>query len=154
MKSRFSLLTIVLLCVAALAVTQNSKTGSVKSSFAGTWEGRMNDLPGIDLTVTDGGKIGGTITFYLQQRTDNGPWHVTDKFTTALLAPRMEGQTMTFEVLHFRSHGSSELGPNVKFRLEMTGANDLLLHKLDDPSTPPMKLTRRPAETAACERCI
>ena len=154
MKSKFKPMSIVL-CVAVLAVAQNSKTGSVNFSFAGTWEGRMNGLPGIDLTVTDdGGKIGGTITFYLQKRTENGPWHVTDKFATALPAPRMEGKTMTFEILHFRSHGSSELGPNVKFRLELTGENELLMHKLDDPSTPTMKLTRRPDKTAACERCI
>ncbi|MFZ0590758.1 MAG: hypothetical protein WAM39_09765 [Bryobacteraceae bacterium] len=35
------------------------------SQFAGEWEGKMNDLPAVELAVRDdGGKVIGTIAFY------------------------------------------------------------------------------------------
>jgi hypothetical protein len=44
-------------------------TVHANSPFAGTWEGKLNDLPAIGLKIDDaGGKIGGTIVFYFQER--------------------------------------------------------------------------------------
>ena len=102
------------------------------SSFGGTWEGHMNNLPGIDLNINEaGGKISGNITFYFQERSDpNGPWHIQGEDRTPLLAPRVEGKALTFEVQHHKCHGCAELGPNVKFRMELTGPNEALLWNL------------------------
>ncbi len=52
-----------------------------------------------------------------------------------------------FEVRHHKSHDSPELGPNAKFRMDLTGANEAILYKLGD-SMPPVKLTRRKQEVA------
>jgi hypothetical protein len=50
------------------------------ASFAGHWEGEMNDLPGIDLKIEEReGKISGKAIFYYQERSDpNGPWQTKE----------------------------------------------------------------------------
>jgi hypothetical protein len=62
--------------------------GSPNASFAGNWEGTMNDLPGINLSIEeDGGKISGDIVFYYQERSDpNGPWHTRAEYPAPLLS--------------------------------------------------------------------
>jgi hypothetical protein len=119
---------------------------SGRSPFAGTWSAKINDLPGVDLMIEEaGGKIGGTVTFYFQTRGEDGKWHVADKTTVTMLAPHVDGKVLAFEVLHHKSHGSSELGPNVKFRMELTGSDEAALRKVEDGSDagPGTKLTRR-----------
>ena len=117
-----------------------------KSPFTGMWEGKLNDLPGVDLTIEDtGGKISGTVGFYLQLRGDDGKRHVEDKYTVALLAPTVDGNVLAFEVIHHKKHGSPELGPNVKFRMELTGENEAVLHRVSHQpdAGSDLKLTRR-----------
>src|SRR5437868_15508304 len=102
------LLSLTLLCAA-------------KSPFAGNWEGKINGLPGIDVTVEDSGeKITGTVTFYFQLRGDDGKWRVAGKTTLPMIDPKLEAGILSFEVTHHKQHGSSELGPNVKFRMDLT----------------------------------
>lgn len=139
-----------LICTATLAIAQSSAVVHANSSFAGTWEGKLNDIPGIDLKIDEAdGRISGTIVFYLQERTDtNGPWHVAAEHPVPLLSPRVEAKTLTFEVQHHTCHDCAELGPNVKFRVDVAGPNELRLWKLDDPEThkdlgPGLKLIRR-----------
>lgn len=121
-----------------------------KSSFTGVWEGKMNDLPGIDLKIEEaGGKISGHIIFYYQERSDpNGPWRTTAEYPATLLAPHVEGKTLTFEAQHHKCHECAELGPNAKFRMELVGPNEARLWNLlnEDPGKDPgpgMKLVRR-----------
>lgn len=128
------------------------------SSFGGSWEGQINNLPGIDLNINEaGGKISGIITFYFQERSDpNGPGHVQGQDRTPLLAPHVEGKILTFEVEHHKCHGCAELGPNVKFRMELTSANEALLWNVGQQETskdpaPGLQLVRtnRPALSGA-----
>jgi biopolymer transport protein ExbD len=124
----------------SLAVPENS-------SFAGTWEGSMNGLPGINLKIEEAdGKVSGTAVFYLQQRKgDNLPWHATGESEVPLLAPQVKGKTLIFAVQHHRCHGCSESGPNVKFRMELVGASEARLWNLDGEQTgssPGLKLLR------------
>jgi hypothetical protein len=108
---------------------------AAQSPFAGTWEAEINDQPGIDLTIDHAsGKISGKVVFYFQLRGEDGRWRVADKHTVTMLAPHVEGKILAFEVLHHKTHGSSELGPNAKFRMELTGANEAVLRKTDDQS--------------------
>lgn len=60
-----------------LLLVQLSVPVHAKSSFAGTWEGKMNDLPGVALKIEEAdGKISGVMIFYFQERSDaNAPWH-------------------------------------------------------------------------------
>jgi len=67
---------------------------------------------------------------------------VEDKTGLPLIAPKIEGRILTFEVIHHKRHGSSELGPNVRFRVELTGENEAILHRLEHQPDA-IKLTRR-----------
>jgi hypothetical protein len=116
-----------------------------KSPFAGTWVGVTNDQPAIELVVNEtAGKIGGTMGFYFQRRGADGKWNVESKHAVPLLVPKVNDKTLEFEVTHHKSHGSTELGPNVKFRVQLTGADEARLFKLDEPITSDgLKLTRK-----------
>lgn len=142
--------------VAAVAVAQSAAAASAESPFDGTWEGQMNDLPGVTLIVADagGGQIGGVVIFYFQKRGEDGQWHVAGKSTAPLLAVRSEGKVLTFEVQHHKSHDSPEFGPNVKFRVELTGASEAILHNVAEPAMGPVKLMREAPKAIACPQCI
>jgi biopolymer transport protein ExbD len=105
--------------------------------FAGTWQGRMNGLPGIDLTVREADKkIAGTVVFYFQERKDiNSPWQVTAEYPVPLLATHVTGKVLTFEVEHHVCHGCPELGPNVTFRMELAGPDQARLWRLEEDGT-------------------
>ena len=118
---------------AALATAQSSTPARPTPAWAGTWEGKVNGLPGITLTIDDaGGKIAGSVVFYLQKRADvNAPWRVTGQDSKPLVAPRVEGNTLTFEVQHQVCDGCTERGPNARFRVALAGPNEARIWKLD-----------------------
>jgi len=63
-----------------------------------------------------------------------------------LIAPKAEGNFLTFEVLHHKRHGDPELGPNKKFRMELTGKDEMSFRNVEgQPKEDPndLKLTRR-----------
>jgi len=108
----------------------------------------MNDLPGVQLKIEEtAGKISGVIIFYYQERKDeNSPWHLVSGHPAPFLAPYVEAKRLTFEVQHHKCHDCPELGPNVKFRMELAGPNEARLWNLSesagkDPG-PGMKLVR------------
>jgi biopolymer transport protein TolR len=123
------------------------------ASFGGTWEGTMNNLPGIDLTIREaGGKIGGSVVFYFQKRADvNSPWHATADPALPLLNPRVSGKILTFEVESRVCDGCKELGPNRTFRMELFGANEARITRLEEDGTeagPQVKLVRSSQSSA------
>lgn len=123
-----------------------SSMSAADSLFAGIWEGQTNGLPAIQLRIHDsGGKPDGDIVFYFQHREPNGPWAVKSEYPTPLLNVKAEVKTMTFEVRHHKSHGSSDFGPNVKFRLDRISEQELRLFKIDPGTERGMglKLIRR-----------
>ncbi len=139
-----------LACAATFAIAQSSAVVRANSPFAGTWQGKLNGLPGIELKIDEaGGKIGGVVVFYFQERPGtNSPWRVTAEYPVPLLAPRVDGKTLTFEVEHHICHTCTEIGPDARFRVELAGPNDLRLWKLNDRQAgkdlgPGVKLTRR-----------
>ena len=144
-----------LACTATLAITQSPAAAHANSSFAGTWEGKLNDHPGIDLKIDEaGGKISGTVVFYVQERGEpDSPLRITAEDPVPLLLPRVEAKTLTFEVQPRTYQEGAEPGPKVKFRVDVAGTDELRLWKLDDRETgkdpgPGLKLTRR-TESAA-----
>jgi hypothetical protein len=152
MKSR----SVLVICVFVLGPMFSATRRSVvcaNPQFAGHWEGKMNGLPGIDLQIDEAeGKITGRIIFYYQERSDpNGPWRTKAEYPATLLAPRVEGQVLTFEVEHHKCHTCKELGPNAKFRMELAGSDEARLWNLEyereGKEVPPMKLARtRPGD--------
>ncbi|SRR5258706_10434704 len=148
MKTRITLILAALICVGTVVAAQNQKGVGADGSFAGTWEGKMNDIPGVKLTIGESkGKLSGLMVFYFQEREDeNSPWHVSAEHPVPILVPRVENKTLSFEVQHHKCHDCAELGPNVKFRMELVGPNEARLWNLDgsadkDPG-PGMKLLR------------
>jgi len=151
MKIRVYVLAAMMLCVATIGRTQATLDGSANSAFAGTWDGeKMNGLPSLDIKIENtGGKLSGVTVFYLQKRKNTEePWHVEGESPVAMLSPRVAGRTLTFEVEHHKCHDCAELGPNVKFRMDLISADEARLWKLDDNGPdgvkgPGLKLTRR-----------
>jgi len=120
-------------------------------SVAGTWEGRENDLPAVELTLrNDNAQISGTIGFYFQTRGADGKWHPDGKppFVVPLLSPKLNGTVLTFETIHHRTHGSAELGPNNKYRVTFLGPKEARLQVFrygakEDDAAPGVELIRR-----------
>jgi hypothetical protein len=73
-----ALATVTTFALQTSLATQSSATRTVSTSFAGGWEGRMNELPGIELKVYEAeGKHSGVIVFHLQERdAPDGSWHL------------------------------------------------------------------------------
>jgi hypothetical protein len=131
--------------LAALAVFAYAQPAS---QFTGTWEGQMNGQPGVQITLaSESGKLGGTIVFYFQRLGSDGKWQVEgENRPQPLINPQMNGKILNFEVLHHKKHGGSELGPNKKFRLEVTGAKEARLREAGTPDDIPghgLKMTRK-----------
>jgi biopolymer transport protein TolR len=136
---------ILVMCLFALTlgvsftplVGMQPSAATQSSSFAGTWKGTMNNVPGIYLTIQESAsKISGSIVFYFQERADvNSPWRATAEHAVPLLKPHLDGRALTFEVEHHVCHGCQELGPTVTFRMELAGANEARLARFEEDGT-------------------
>jgi hypothetical protein len=131
-------------------VAQGALTVPPPPLLDGTWEGKMNDLPAIELKINNSSaKVSGTMLFYFQERSDPGqPWHVTGGNPVPLLLPRVEGNILTFELQHHKCHNCTELGPNQKFRVELKEPNEARLWMWENQDAPKdpgpgLKLERR-----------
>src|SRR2546430_2677939 len=69
---------------------------SPKSSPLGVWQGTLDGLPGVTLTLAnDSGEIGGTVVF----NAINGDSHkILFVEPHTLLHPKLEGDTLTFQI--------------------------------------------------------
>jgi hypothetical protein len=117
------------------------------SGFAGTWVGKENGLPSVELTIRDkDGGVTGTIGFYFQKRGADGKWQLGEKYTVPLLSPKLEGRVLIFETIHSRKDGSRELGPNNRYRVDFVGSKEARIRILKDQSSgdePALTLVRR-----------
>src|SRR5664279_5053711 len=113
MKTRAYVLTAMMLCVAMLGKAQTTSNGTTISGFAGIWDGeQMNGLPSLNIKIENaGGVLSGVTVFYLQKRKSaEEPWHVESESPVPMLAPRVEGKTLFFELEHHKCHDCTELG--------------------------------------------
>ncbi|MDQ2839916.1 MAG: hypothetical protein M3Y72_02520 [Acidobacteriota bacterium] len=137
----------LLVAFACVQPASPRQTDSPTAQFTGTWKGNMNDQPAVNIVLTpDGRKLGGTIIFYFQRLGSDGKWHVEgDNRPQPLIGPQVDGNVVSFEVLHHKQHGGSELGPNKKYRLEFTAENEARFREAGGPSDiqgQGLKLTR------------
>ena len=99
-------------------------------SLAGVWQGDINGLPGVEITIHEAkGIVDGTTGFYFQVR-ENGRWQVKEKYSTPMLKPKLVGKAVSFEVIHHKSHGSTELGPNKRYEIELISSNEARLREV------------------------
>lgn len=136
MKTNLSLFAVGLLF--ATFISAQTGKSSAGSEFAGVWRGTANGLPSIDLKIEDAGsKLAGTSVFYLQTRKDERvAWHVASEATLPVLNPTVEGRNLSFEVPHHTCHGCTDYGPNVRFRMELTGQNEARLVRFSEDGQP------------------
>jgi hypothetical protein len=94
------------------------------SNIVGVWRGQLDNLPGVDLVISDeGGQLHGALLFYLHIRPDvNSPYTSTPGLPEPMFDLKLEGQTLKFEVSHRRAHPPRTLhDPPMAFRLKMIG---------------------------------
>jgi hypothetical protein len=91
--------------------------------FVGVWRGEVGPLPAVMLNITDeGGGLSGAVLFYLikQSNVISEPTTSTPGIPEPLFKPRLEGDTLVFEVSHRHAHPPRTLSdPPVRFRLKV-----------------------------------
>jgi hypothetical protein len=91
----------------------------------------MNGLPAVKLVIKeDGGRISGTIQFFLQVRDDEkSPWRSvgSPEGVSPLVSPVQEGSTLKFEAWHHTCHDCKEWGPNVPMTVQLIAPDRLKL---------------------------
>ena len=100
-----------------VALMAGSAVAAADSSIAGTWQGKMGDVPVVTLTVKDDhGKLGGTAIFYKIVENGSGP-QVTGKSSTDMIDAKLEGKVFSFQTKGPQGELSS-------YQMELTGKNE------------------------------
>ena len=120
---------------------------AAESPVAGTWRGKFYDLPAVVLTVrNDGGKLSGTILFYLLHRnTEHDPWQVdlTHSKALPLLDPKFDGKTLFFQVSHKEAHPPRTLNDQPSsFQLRLGAKGEAELWNMTEERSPAVKMVR------------
>jgi hypothetical protein len=119
-------------------------TGSER--FVGVWRGQMEILPAVTLNITDeGGGLSGAVLFYLIKRSSvmSEPTTSTAGIPEPLFNPKLEGQSLVFEVSHRRAHPPGTLSdPPVHFRLKLLDQDKAELVNESESSGSGVVLTR------------
>jgi CubicO group peptidase (beta-lactamase class C family) len=107
--------------------------------ITGTWEGKMDGLPVLTITIKDeGGALSGTVTFYRIRDEGAGP-KVEGKETTPLVEPKLDGKVLSFKV-------KGRSGDLVSFKMEITGNNEarIILKRMinGESEDVPVRMTR------------
>lgn len=137
-------LLMILGTVAATSLLPAQTDGYEK--VVGVWRGQMDTLPAVVLNITDeGGGLSGAVLFYLIKKsfTMSEPTTATPGIPEPLFKPRLDGNTLTFEVSHRRSHPPRTLSdPPVRFHLALTGPDKAELVNESEPNGPKVELLR------------
>lgn len=141
MKGRIFLIVGVATMVCALRAQTN---GSER--FVGVWRGQMEILPAVTLNITDeGGRLSGAVLFYLIKKSSvmSEPTTSTPGIPEPLFNPKLDGQSLVFEVSHRRAHPPGTLSdPPAHFRLKLLDQDKAELVNESESSGPAMVLTR------------
>jgi hypothetical protein len=148
MRYPFVELSLAALLVPICANAQNAEstpnTHQTTSKFTGVWRGQFDNLPGVDLVITDEGRdIHGAILFYMHKRPDtNTSYTSTPGLPEPMLHLRIDGHTLRFQVSHRRAHPPRTLhDPPVDFHLKLTAPDQAEL--VNDSEGAPMLTMKR-----------
>ena len=145
---RIRLPILVLLVALTPLCSRTQSTGSHASEnisrFVGVWRGQFDNLPGVDLVITnEGGGLRGAILFYLHKRADaNRPYTSSAGLPEPIFNIHPDDQTLHFKVSHRRAHPPATLHDAPKdFDLKLTGPDHAqLTNKSGD--APGLTMTR------------
>jgi hypothetical protein len=131
--------------MATSAIAQSNSTATT-APLMGVWRCEMHGLPAVTLTVTnEGGSLNGAVLFYLH-RTERGKAETaTPGVPEPLFNPKIDGQTLTFEVSHRRAHPPSSLqDAPVTFEIKLVSPDkaQLINESQHDPKAPEYFLTK------------
>jgi biopolymer transport protein ExbD len=106
------------------------------SPIAGTWLGRIHDLPAIRLTLQEtNGKLSGSIVFYMIRNDGSGYYEDSQSAgsPTELSNAKFDGETLTFEMSHRDAHPPRTLNDTepVRFEMKLVGNNEGQLKRLN-----------------------
>jgi len=88
-----------------------------ESPIAGTWQGKMEDVPVVTLTVKDDhGKLSGTVISYKIISNGNGP-QVAGKSSTDMIDPRLDGKIFSYQI-------KASNGDLLSYQMELTGKDE------------------------------
>ena len=125
------------------AASEGDQTNA--AMFVGVWRGQFDNLPGVDLVITEeGGQLHGAVLFYLHIRPDvHSAYTSTPGLPEPLLGMKLEGETLKFEVSHRHAHPPRTLhDPPVSFHLKVTGDDKAELVNVTEGDGPLVVLTR------------
>lgn len=126
-----------LLGAGTFATFAASDTGLV----TGVWRGKLGNLPGITMVISDeGGELTGAVLFYLIRRGEGQPPRSTPGDPEPMFNMKLDGDSLTFQVSHRRAHPPRTLhDPPVTFRLKLTGKNrGMLIRGSDEKNSFPV----------------
>ena len=115
------------------------------AQFAGVWRGQLDNLPGVDLVITDEvGQLHGAVLFYLHIRPDaDSPYTSRPGLPEPMIDLKLDGQTLKFEISHRRAHPPRTLRDlPMTFYLKITGPNKAELLNETEGDGPTVLLTR------------
>jgi hypothetical protein len=118
-------ITKLLVLVLLIGIARAAAAARAGSAIAGTWQGKLDGLPAVILTVkNNGGRLSGVGVFYILRRNDGNRPKILGKTTMPLLDQRLRGNT--FRLLVKRSDSSL-----TDFQMELTGKNEGQLTRID-----------------------
>ena len=131
--------------VTAMACALHAQTAG-NEQFVGVWSGQIEMLPAVTLNITDdGGGLSGAVLFYLIKRSSSmsEPTTSTAGIPEPLFNPKVDGQSLVFDVSHRRAHPPATLSdPPAHFRLKLIDHDKAELVNESEKSGPSVVLTR------------
>ncbi len=95
------------------------------SQWIGVWQAKLDGQPGVDLTLGDDtGLVGGTVVFHVVSR-DGGQPHVIGHDAHVLMNPRIDGDTLRFQVIRLGDNRQLEM------TMRMTADGTAMFHCLN-----------------------
>jgi len=141
--------------VAQLAILsvnlQVSVAASAQNQVAGRWQGKLPlpddnsvadaDNPvAVELTIKDdGGKLSGSVIFYVIRNKDNKP-QVVGKKESELIAPQFDGKTLKFGLKSKGSQPGTET--TIDMRMILKSENEAELENTGDSSAAVIKMKK------------
>ena len=113
-------------CALLIAATSVAAQSSSSSNWVGVWQGELDGIPSIVLTLaTDGGTLQGTLVLN-GINNEGGKPHIAVRETHALLHPTMSGKTLTFTVKGVRPSRTT-----MDFTVDQTSDTTAKIHCLN-----------------------
>ncbi|PYU96803.1 MAG: hypothetical protein DMG25_00750, partial [Acidobacteria bacterium] len=119
---------------------------SARTAFLGIWEGKLDDVPGVTITLEpERAGLGGTVVFYKIQNAA-GTATVVGEDEEQIANTRLEGSVLTFDVTNKEGVfvGAGNHGDTGTFKMELTGEDEAALRQLRDEESDstPVRLHR------------